>query len=57
MRRRPPLAGNRTLAVLTVLGTLALAGCGESSVDPTATRTDAQADQLRTRLHNGQRDR
>jgi len=44
----------RLLAGLAVLGALALSGCGDSPVDPSATRSDAQADQLRDRLIHGQ---
>jgi len=44
----------RILAGLAVLGTLSLTGCGDPPVDPTASRSDGQAEQLRERLRRGQ---
>lgn len=58
MADRPAAAaariGRRAVFALSVLSTLALAGCGEPAPDPTMTRTDAEADQLRERLRTGQ---
>ena len=44
----------RLVAAVLVLGSLALAGCGDPAPDPTATRSERQADQLRERLRSGQ---
>ena len=42
------------LLALMMLVTIGIAGCGEPAHDPTVSRTDAQADQLRERLRTGQ---
>jgi hypothetical protein len=42
------------VCALAMLSVLAIAGCGEPAPDPTATRTDDQADMLRERLRTGQ---
>ncbi len=44
----------RMAAAALALSTLALAGCGDPAPDPTAKRTDVQAEQLRERLRTGQ---
>ena len=44
------------LAVLAAV-TLGLAGCGDVPPDPGASRAEAQSEQLRDRLRNGQMDR
>lgn len=51
---RTARSGRRAVLALAVLSTLALAGCGEPALDPSVTRTDAQADQLRERLRTVQ---
>ena len=47
-------ATRRVVCALALLSVLAIAGCGEPAPDPTATRTDDQADMLRERLRTGQ---
>jgi hypothetical protein len=42
------------VCALAMLSVLAIAGCGQPAPDPTATRTDDQADVLRERLRTGQ---
>jgi hypothetical protein len=44
----------RTLVAASVLCALSVAGCGDPVPDPTASRSDAQAAQLRERLRSGQ---
>ena len=44
----------RALLAALALATLALSGCGDPAPDPTATRSESQAHQLRDRLQRVQ---
>jgi len=54
MARDDGFGPRRALLAALVLATLTLTGCGDPAPDPTASRSDSQAEQLRDRLRQVQ---